>query len=130
MKFDLENIGQNSIPFMEDDGNWIFRGENDKLAPVQHQDQIKFLDNEASKFLWDFEMTLNIDCTKKSFNQIEKFDTAYKTEKEIKKDLYNLGIPFKQIVFIAIQPGFGLQLTWKMVIKYSLFYYLGLVLRS
>jgi hypothetical protein len=119
MELDLENIEQNTIPFMEYNRNWIFSDENDKLASVEHQEQIRILDKEASNFLWDFEMSLGLSCSSKYFKEITKFDTAFKTEKEIKKHLYNLGIPFSQFVFLSMQPDCGFQLTWKMIIKYS-----------
>ncbi|MBN1968073.1 hypothetical protein JXM83_05435 [Candidatus Woesearchaeota archaeon] len=119
MKIDLENIGQFTIPLCDYKGNWIFRDENDKLASKEHQDQIMILNKDASKYLWDFEMGLNIDCSEKYFNQLSIFDCDYKNEKQIKKHLYNIGIPFGQLVFISMQPNLGFLLTWKMVIKYS-----------
>jgi len=119
MKINLENILQFTIPFCDYKGNWIFRDENDELASKEHQDQILILNKEASNYLWDFEMGLNIDCSEKYFNQISRFDCGFKNVNQIKKYLYNLGIPFGQHVFISMQPDFGFLLTWKMVIKYS-----------
>ena len=39
-------------------------------------------------------------------------------DKEFKKWLFKLRIPFKSKVFISFQPDSGFVFTWKMVIKY------------
>src|SRR5690606_34746775 len=85
----------------------------------EHKDQIFPLTEQAAKFLWDFEMQLEISCTEKYFKTITTFDSSSADQPTIKKYLYNLGIPFGQNVFIAMQPHLGFVLTWKMVIKYA-----------
>ena len=67
----------------------------------------------------DFEHKIGIKCSPKFYNNITTFISDKTTPREIKKFLYNLGIPFSQKVFISVQPYCGFSLTWKMVIKYS-----------
>ncbi|MBO6185107.1 MAG: hypothetical protein J6O88_10565 [Chryseobacterium sp.] len=119
MKITLDDIEQFSVPLEDYVSNWIFMDENDKLAPAEHQDQIFALTKEAANFLWDFDMQLGIDCSEKYFKVITIFESGTAKTAEIKKFLYNLGIPFSHKVFIAMQPDTGFVLTWKMVIKYS-----------
>ena len=119
MKITLENLEQFSVPLEDYIAKWIFTDENDKLASEEHKDQIFPLTEAAAKFLWNFDMQLGIDCTEKYFKTITTFDSGSADQATIKKYLYNLGIPFSQKVFIAMQPHLGFVLTWKMVIKYS-----------
>jgi len=119
MKISLENIEQFSVPMEDYISNWIFTDENENPASNEHKDQIFPLNKEAAKYLWDYDMNLGIDCSEKFFKTISTFDSSTKDRLAIKKYLYNLGIPFDQRVFIAMQPDTGFILTWKMVIKYS-----------
>ncbi len=119
MEIELDNIEQFSIPLTEFIGKWIFTDENGDLASKEHQDQIWVLTKEAAQFLWNSESKFGIICSEKYFKNISVFDSRFSNNKEVKKYLYNLGIPFKQKVFISMQPDFGFVLTWKMVIKYS-----------
>ncbi len=59
------------------------------------------------------------------FKEIEKWDSGGTSEKEIKKWLYNRGIPFSQKVFLSLSPRCGFVLTWKMVIKNSSILFFG-----
>jgi hypothetical protein len=117
MNITIDNIEEFNIPFEDFIGKWIFTDEFDKPAPIEHIDQITILNKEASKFLFDLESKLCIDCTPKFFKNVHKF-TPNGT-KEIKKQLYKLGIPFSQKVFFPFNIDMGFVLTWKMVIKYS-----------
>ncbi len=119
MNINLENIEKFTVPLNEFIGNWIFTDENKNLASKEHQDQISILTKEAANFLWKAESDFGAVCTKKYFKTISIFDSRLCDDKQIKKYLYKLGIPFRHRVFIAMQPDFGFVLTWKMVIKYS-----------
>lgn len=119
MKITLDNIEQFSVPLDDYIANWIFTEENEQLASDEHKDQIFPLTEQAAKFLWEFDMQLGIECSAKYFKTITTFDSSSIDQATIKKYLYNLGIPFSQKVFIAMQPHLGFVLTWKMVIKYS-----------
>ncbi len=119
MDITLDNLEQFSVPLDDYFAKWIFTDENEKPASDEHKEQIFPLTEDAAKFLWDFDMQLGIDCTEKYFKTITTFDCSLSDHDTIKKYLYNLGIPFSQKVFIAMQPDTGFVLTWKMVIKYS-----------
>ena len=55
----------------------------------------------------------------KYFKTIKEFEITKNCEKEIKKWLYNLPIPFDKFVYIdSERSGEAVMLTWKMVIKY------------
>jgi len=72
-------------------------------------------------FLWEFERTqkyLNsISNIKKHFNEFNEF--SFGENQQVKKWLYERGIPFDSKVFWVTQPEWGLILTWKMLIKFS-----------
>jgi hypothetical protein len=118
MKITLDNIEQFSVSLDDYIAKWIFTDEIGELASDEHKDQIFPLTEQAAKFLWDFDLQLGIHCTEKYFKTITTFDSSSADQTTIKKYLYNLGIPFSQKVFIAMQPHLGFVLTWKMVIKY------------
>lgn len=97
--------------------------EFDALSP-EFKDQIKFLNEEAGTFLYQY-----IDAAKfvtgrlwnpfdqNNFKTIEKY-TDFEDDKQLKKWLYHRGIPFSKWVFLL--PNYGeppMMLTWKMVIK-------------
>ncbi|WP_316833117.1 hypothetical protein [Pedobacter aquatilis] len=119
MKITLDNLEQFSVPFEEYTASWIFTDENGSPTSEEHKDQIILLNEQGAKFLWDFDIQLGIACTEKYFKTITSFDSSTADQATIKKYLYNLGIPFNQWVFIAMQPHMGFILTWKMVIKYA-----------
>jgi len=119
MLIDLDNIVQFSIPMDEFKGNWLFTDENNIPASEEHQDQIRILTTEAAEFLWNFEMSSVLVCSEENYKDITVFDSQYSNQKKIKIYLYDLGIPFKQKVFMPMQPHTGFVLTWKMVIKYA-----------
>jgi hypothetical protein len=119
VKITLDNIEQFSVPLDDYIAKWIFTDENEQLASDEHKDQIFPLTEQAAKFLWDFDIQLGIDCTEKYFKTVTAFDSSSADQATIKKYLCNLGIPFTQRVFIAMQPDLGFILTWKKVIKYS-----------
>jgi hypothetical protein len=115
----LDNIEEFKVPLHEYISKWIFTDENDQLASKEHQDQIFPLTKEAANYLWEYELKLGIQSTEKYFKTVKTFNCNYSDQATIRKYLYNLGIPFRQKVFIAQQPDTGFVLTWKMVIKYS-----------
>lgn len=119
MKVSLDNIEAFKIPLDDYISKWLFTDENDQLASKEHQDQIFPLTEEAANFLWEYEGRIRVFSSEKYFKHISTFDSSASTQQEIKKYLYNLGIPFSQKVFISQQPNAGFVLTWKMVIKYA-----------
>ena len=124
----LHNLQEHSVPLSK---GWLFTDENNNLSP-EHNDQIFQLSDDAAKFLWEFEILSSIESTNMYFNKIEVYNCTKDNPKTIKKFLYNLGIPFDQKVFMAIQPTLGFILTWKMVIKYAqnIFFGQDIILRD
>lgn len=118
-KITLENIEQFSVPLDDHVVKWMFIDEQEESTPAGHKDQIFPLTEQAARYLWNFEMQLGIDCSEKYFKTITTFDSSSADKATVKKYLYNLGIPFSQKVFIAMQPDLGFVMTWKMVIKYA-----------
>jgi hypothetical protein len=119
MELDFDNIIKFSLPLDTDTINQFFVDEDGKMPAKEHEDQIFVFKNEASKFLWDFEHKVSrLESNPKFYKTITSFNSDGKSMSEIKKYLYNLGIPFSNWVFIAEQPNLGFMLTWKMVIKY------------
>lgn len=118
----LDNIEEFSIPLREHPLKWRFEGENDKLPSQEFMDQITPLLPAAARYLWKFESTQRYLGDKfidsKYFKYREEFVTVGKTTEEVKKWLYQRGIPFDQKVFYVTQPEWGFVLTWKMIIKF------------
>ncbi len=116
----LENIEEFSVPLDEHLGRWMFE-DAEKNIIIEHKDQIIALNRAASKVLWDLEMQFNIFGKEffegTFFRENLEWKAVGKTDAEIRKWLYNLGIPFDNKVFVSLQPDWGFVMTWKMVIK-------------
>lgn len=107
---------------------WRFTDEKYDKLPAQHLAQLKPLDREGSKFLWDYIATINLhDDTpfkKDFFRIIDSARILEDNQKEIKKWLYRRGIPFDKTVFLSWQATEGMIVPWKLLIKYfDSFYY-------
>lgn len=122
MKIGFDNIFQHVIPMEEFSMKWRFTEEKYDLLPEQHLEQIKPLDNEASQFLWDYISNSNlhndIPFKKDFFRTIDKARVLNGNEKEIKKWLYQRGLPFDKYVFLSYQPTDAIIVPWKVLIKY------------
>jgi len=123
-KMSLDNIEEFSIPLSEHPCKWLFEDEEENLTlSPEFEDQIIALSPEAAKFVWNFEGSQRYigptDNIKKYFKQYERFPFGANEEKEVKKWLYQRGIPFDRKVFYISQPDTGFVLTWKMVIKFA-----------
>ena len=108
MSIDFDNIFQHVIPMDDFRLKWRFTEEKYDKLPDQHLDQLKPLDNEAAKFLWDYiaktNLHNNIPFKKDFFRTIDKARISDGNEKEIKKWLYQRGLPFDKPVFLSWQP--------------------------
>ncbi|WP_421753227.1 hypothetical protein [Croceimicrobium sp.] len=106
---------------------WSFLGSPEEAGkiPTEHKDQIHFLNDrgtelieqflESSKMTKGFPFKPFIDY----FKRIDDFRITENCDTEIKKWLYNKGIPFSKYVFIDYdRSGHALMLTWKMILKY------------
>jgi hypothetical protein len=98
----LDNIEQFTIPLQDHSAKWIFETENKQLPSAEHLDQIFPLTEEASRFLWDFQSKIRINSfypdVNKYFRDVEKFTFGENMESQVKKWLYQRGLPFKDKV--------------------------------
>ncbi len=107
---------------------WSFLGEPEEANALsqEHKDQVFFLNKEATKFLYQYITSSKMisgpiwkPFNEQYFKTIEEFKVGIDCKDELKKWLYNRGIPFRQFVFIDEDfCGQAVMLTWKMLIKY------------
>ncbi len=128
MGIGFDNICEHMIPMSDFALRWRFTDRTYDELPPMHLEQLKPLDEQASKFLSDFiEISgLHDDVPfKRNFFGIEdKIEIAKRDNKEIKKWLYERGLPFEKEVYLSWGPSTAMIVPWKLVIKYfSAFYY-------
>jgi hypothetical protein len=119
----LDNIEKFTIQLQEHPMKWIFESDKGQLPSAEHLDQIFPLTKEASRFLWDFQSKIRINSfypnIERYFKDIDEFSFGENMEDQVKKWLYRRGIPFKNKVFLSLQPDSAVVTTWKMIIHYS-----------
>ena len=100
----------------------------DKL-PGEHLDQLKPLDDEASCFLWNYISDTNLHndmpFKKGFFRTMDRIEILQGNEKEIKKWLYQRGLPFDKDVCLSWSPTNAMIVPWKLLIKYFDSFYHG-----
>jgi hypothetical protein len=130
MNIDFDNIFQHVIPMDKFRLKWRFTEEKYGKLSEQHHDQLRPLDKEAAKFLWNFISKTNLHnerpFKKDFFRTIDKTNILEGNEKEIKKWLYQRGLPFDKFVFLSWDQTDAMIVPWKLLIKYfDSFYYGG-----
>ena len=89
MAVNFENIFNHTIPIDDFRLKWRFTDEKYDKLPNDHLDQLRPLNNDASKFLWDFINQTNlhyeIPFKKDYFRIIDKAKISDNNENEIKK---------------------------------------------
>ena len=107
--------------------------QNFEALPDEHKEQIWFLNIDASSLVVDYLRNSNMidgyypsnyysqtwqPFPKAYFKSIKKllFLTG---ERELKKWLFNCGIPFKKDVFLITDSEFVILTSWKILIKYA-----------
>jgi len=128
MAVGFDNIYDHVIPISNFALKWRFTEEEYNQLPQLHLDQLKPLDQEASKFLWDFiaATRLHSDFPFKSnfFKNIDEIKIFEGNERDIKKWLFQRRIPFDRMVFLSYQPDTAMIVPWKLLVKYfDDFYY-------
>ncbi len=130
MNIDFDNIYDHIIPINDFGLKWRFTEEQYDILPDQHIDQLKPLDKEAAKFLLDY-ITINDlhkdqPFKKDFFRTINYISILEGNEKEIKKWLYQRGLPFDKTVFLSWNQTDAIIVPWKLLIKYfDSFFYSG-----
>ncbi|UTW61302.1 hypothetical protein KFE98_14945 [bacterium SCSIO 12741] len=126
----FENLSQQTTELNEFKLKWRFTEEEFDVLPAVHLDQLQPLNSNGAQFLWDYishsGLHKNTPFDKDFFSVVDKAKIREGKEKEIKKWLYQRGIPFEKRVFLSWQPDCGMIVPWKILIKYfDSFYYGG-----
>jgi hypothetical protein len=130
MSISFQNIHDHSTDIDKFRMKWRFNDTKYDELLREHLDQLKPLDNMASKFLWkyiaDTELHKDVPFKKDYFQVIDKAKVSDDNEKEIKKWLYQRGLKFDHQVYLSWSPDDAMIVPWKLLIKYfSSFYYSG-----
>lgn len=126
----FDNIQDNLIDLNDFRLKWRFTDAKYNLLPNEHLELLKPLNKNASNFLWNYIMTVDLHketpFKKGLFKSIDKAKISDGNESEIKKWLYQRGFPFEKEVYLSWQPDEGMIIPWKILIKYfDDFYYSG-----
>lgn len=126
----FDNIQDNIIELNDFRLKWRFTDAKYNLLPDAHLGELKPLNIEASNFLWNYimEVDLHKDTPFKKglFKSSDKIKMFNGNKSEIKKWLYRRGFPFNKEVYLSWQPNEGMIVPWKILIKYfDDFYYAG-----
>ena len=106
---------------------FLWSPEEAEKISKEHKDQIHFINEDGAEFLNNFYKSSKIEFNEKCrhpfneeyYSNISRFEGNWNDEKEVKKWLYNRGIPFsKYVLMTSDRSGKPVLLTWKMVIKY------------
>ena len=130
MSIGFEDLSKHAISMNDFGLKWRFIEEKYNKLPNQHLEQLKPLDDEAARFLWDYIVMTNlhheIPFQTEFFQKIDKAKILDTNQKEIKKWLYQRGIAFDKPVFLSWNPTEAMIVPWKLFIKYfDSFYYSG-----
>ncbi len=125
----LENLKQFTIQRPD---AWTLLGDAEAFdqLPETHQAQLLFLDKAASKFMYDLLESSKLitgglwsPFAKGNFKTVEEFSNfsdLEESKQQLKKWLFQRGIPFQNWVFVL--PNYNdypMLTTWKMIIKYG-----------
>ena len=130
MKIDFENIFHHTITLDDFRLKWRFTEEKYDKLPDQHLELLRPLNKSAAKFLSDYIDTTglhdNVPFKNGIFRTIDKAKVLADDQKEIKKWLYQRGLPFDKLVFLSWSQDDAMIVPWKIFIKYfDSFYYGG-----
>jgi len=122
MQIDFTNIGTYTITPDRLKAKWRFINDMYGEIPDEHLDRLKSLNEEASRFLWDFLSMTNlhedIPFKRGFFQIIEKEKILDDNQQEIKKWLFQRGLPFEREVFVSWQSKDAMIVPWKLLLKY------------
>jgi hypothetical protein len=129
-KINFDDLVNHIIPMERFRLKWRFTEEMYDILPQQHLEQLRPIDADASKFLWNYIISVglhdNIPFKKDFFRTIDKAKVTLENQKVVKKWLYQRGIPFAKEIYLSWDPGVAMIVPWKIFIKYfDSFYYSG-----
>ena len=129
MEIGFNNINDHVIPMDDFSMKWRFTEEEYDKLPGIHLNQLKPLDANASKFLWNYIVATNlhndVPFKRNFFKNIDKAKIFEDNEKAIKKWLYQRGVAFDKEVYLSWQPDSAMIVPWKLLIKYFYAFYYG-----
>lgn len=128
MNIDFDSIFDYIISMDNFQLSWRFADDKYGKLPDQHLEQLKPLDKVASEFLWNFisntDLHRDIPFKKDFFRTVDKAKVLDNNKREIKKWLYQRGLPFEKLVFVSWDKENSMIVPWKLLIKYfDSFYY-------
>src|SRR5262245_36909939 len=102
---------------------WRFTDPRYRVLPSVHLDQVRPLSAESSRRLWDLTLPLlrDLPFTPGLFSTVDSvlLDKATSSAiRDVRKWLFNRGVPFKSVVYLSYRPECSITTTWKMVVKY------------
>ncbi|SDT45040.1 hypothetical protein SAMN05216490_3527 [Mucilaginibacter mallensis] len=124
MEVDFSNIADHIIPIAGHSLNWRFTE-----IPTEHLNELKPLDNHASKFLSDYIIGtgLHSDIPFKDgfFKRIDSINVQNVKKEEVGKWLFDLDFPINDEIFLSWSPTEAMIVPWKSLIQYfDCFYHL------
>ena len=130
MTINLANIHNQVVEMSDFDLKWRFTEEKYDVLPDQHLNQIKPLNKEAGNYLDQYIRSIELHADepfkKNLFRTIESINVSDGNEKEIKKWLYQRGLPIDKTVFVSWDRKNGAIVPLNILIKYfDSFYYPG-----
>jgi hypothetical protein len=128
MNIDFNNILDHVVSMEEFKLSWRFIEKKYNILPEDHLHQLMPLNMAASQFLSNYISKTNLHADvpfkRDFFRNIDSTHILEGNEQEIKKWLYQRGIPFEKKVFLSWDSYTSMLVPWKLLIKYfDDFYY-------
>lgn len=119
----LDDLAAHVVPLVGYPMAHVFLTEDGHLPSPEHLDQIRPLNRQAAKYLWNFEQQVGLTRfdpdSGKYFRSTEKLAYGAGEGQRVKKWLYERGIPFRANCFLSFDLDCAFVLSWKMVIHYA-----------
>ena len=124
-----------TVPMDQFPLRWRFTDPRHAVLPAIHLAQVLPLAEADARRLWDLILQVNlhraVPFTEGFFRTVVSTSTdgAHHDEtnaRQIRKWLFQRGIPFRQRVWLSYQPEWAIETTWKILVKYwTEFFYSG-----
>jgi hypothetical protein len=129
MSVDFENILSHTIRLDDFELKWRFTDEKYDRLPDNHLELLRPLDKTGAKILSDYISLVNLhgDIPFKQgfFRTVDKARVLEDNQREIKKWLYQRGLPFNKVVFLGWSQENAMVVPWKILVKYFDSFYYG-----
>ncbi len=131
MNLNFTNIDQHTIPMPDFKLNWRFTDKTYDKLPDQDLDELKPLDENGARFIWNYYMTRanlheGFPFRKGFFSSVDQRALTDDGEKDIRTWLHEKGIAPSHRVFVSWDPYLAMIVPWNLFRKYfDCFYYTG-----